>query len=50
MNINVTSSWDAGDPVQCVVTYPVRIDIMPMIDRPIFSDNLRVERTMRVEQ
>lgn len=50
MNVTTSSTWVAGDPVSVTVTYPVKIDIFPLIKKPVFSDNLKVTRTMRVEQ
>ena len=50
MTVSTSSTWDAGDPVSVTVEYPVVIDILPLINRPILSDEFRVTRTMRVEQ
>lgn len=47
LNVTTTSTWDPGDPVRVVVTYPESIRIMGIT---MFNQNLRVERTMRVEQ
>lgn len=47
LNVATTSTWNPGDPVRVVVTYPESISIMGV---SMFNQNLRVERTMRVEQ
>ena len=47
MNVTTTSTWDPGDPVRVVVTYPEDITILGI---SMFDRDLRVERTMRVEQ
>lgn len=50
MTVSTSSSWNAGDPVNVTVRYPVSVDILPLIDRPVFSGNVEVTRSMRVEQ
>ena len=47
MNVTTSSTWDAGDPVTVVVTYPENIRILGVT---FFNRNLRVERVARVEQ
>jgi Flp pilus assembly protein TadG len=47
MQVTTSSSWAPGDPVTVTVEYPEDITILGI---QMFHKNLRVQRTMRVEQ
>lgn len=47
LNVMITGSWDAGDPITVEATFPVQVDILGV---HIYDGTISSQRTMRVEQ